>query len=216
MTLNFTNTKDSNDLYFDIENVNLSLVNGLRRAVLSEFKTIGFKTEEYLNSDLKVIENTASIHNEYILHRIGLVPIHYESIKSFDPSKYLFILKKENTTNITIDVTSEDFVVINTETGEEENSIDFFPPDPQTKDFILILKLKPNPNKKGEKLHIEGTASIDSGSQNARFSPVSCVAFKNKIDETKKDAGLEDYLSKNLSSEESTNSKLIKSKTLEF
>ena len=82
MTLKFINTKDPNDLYLEIENVNLSLVNGIRRAVLSEYKTIGFKTEEYLNSDLKVIENTSSIHNEYILHRIGLVPIHFESINS--------------------------------------------------------------------------------------------------------------------------------------
>lgn len=216
MTLNFTDTQNPNDLYLEIQNVNLSLVNGIRRAILSEYNTIGFKTEEYLNSDLKVLENTSSIHNEYILHRIGLVPIHYESVKSFDSSKYLFILKKENTTNTIIDVTSEDFIVINTETGNEENSKDFFPPDTDTNDFILILKLKPNPNKKGEKLHIEGSASIGSGSQNARFSPVSCIAFKNKIDETKKEAGLENYLSKHLSPEESTNSKLIKSKTLEF
>ena len=139
MSLEFITNKDPNKLQVELNNINLSLVNAIRRVVLSDFPTIGFKTEEYLNSDLKVITNTSSINNEYILHRLGLVPIYYPNIKSFDPSNYKFILNKENTTNSTISIKSNDFKVINIETGEEEDTIKFFPPDPITNDFILIL-----------------------------------------------------------------------------
>ena len=188
MSLTFKKSTELNELSFTIQDVNLSLVNAIRRVILSEFPTVGFNTDDYLNSDLKVITNTSSINIEYILHRLGLVPIHITNIKSFSPSKYKFIIDKQNTTNVNISVKSNDIKVINLETGKEEDSTTFFPPDPITKDHILILRLKQNPNKIGEKLHVEGTASIGIGENNARYSPVSCATFNNKIDEKKKQA----------------------------
>lgn len=216
MSLKFDTNKDTFSLNIEISNINLSLVNAIRRSILSEFPTIGFKTEDYVNSDLKVIENTSSMHNEYLLHRIGLVPIHYDNINNFDPEKYKFVLKMENTTNSTISVKSNHIKVINNNTGEEEDSNKFFPPDPDTKDFILLHKLKPNPNKIGEKIHIEGKASINIGSVNSRFSPVSCVTFSNKIHKEKKQKAMEDYLKQKLSKEELSNAKLVKSTEIDF
>jgi DNA-directed RNA polymerase subunit L len=216
MSLKFDTNKDPFSLNIEIGNINLGLVNAIRRIILSEFPTIGFKTEDYVNSDLKVIENTSSMHNEYLLHRIGLVPIHYDTINKFDPEKYKFVLKMENNTNSTISVKSNNIKVINNNTGEEEDSNKFFPPDPDTKDFILLHKLKSNPNKIGEKIHIEGRASINIGSVNSRFSPVSCVAFSNKIHKEKKNKAMEDYLKQKLSKEELTNTKLVKSTELDF
>ena len=216
MSLKFEKSSDLNSLNLQIDNINLSLVNAIRRCILAEFPTIGFKTEDYVNSDLKVIENTSSMHNEYILHRIGLVPIHYDSIKKFDPEKYKFILKMENNTNSTISIKSNDIKVFNNETREEEKSINFFPPDPDTKDYLLLHKLKSNPNKIGEKLHIEGKASINVGSVNSRFSPVSCVTFQNKIDNDKKNKARKIYVTKQLSKEQLTNTKLVKSTELDF
>ena len=155
MSLNIVN-HDNETINFDMEDVDTSFVNALRRLVLSDYETIGFNTDEYLNSDLKIIDNTSSLHNEFILHRFGLVPINIEDVNTFYNSKYTFSLQKENTTTEMISVTTEDFKVINTETNEEEPSINFFPPNKNTGEYILLLKLKSNPNNKGEKINIEG------------------------------------------------------------
>ena len=216
MSITFQKSSDPNELEFTIQDVNLSLVNAIRRVILSEFPTVGFNTDDYLNSDLKVLTNTSSINIEYILHRLGLVPIHITNLKTFSSSKYKFIIDKQNTTDSTISVKSNDIKVLNLETGKEEDSNNFFPPDPITKDHILILKLKQNPNKIGERLHVEGSASIGIGSVNARYSPVSCATFNNKIDETKKQTALEQHLSKTLSSDEKKDVEKVKKATLNF
>ena len=69
MSITFQKSSDPNELEFTIQDVNLSLVNAIRRVILSEFPTVGFNTDDYLNSDLKVLTNTSSINIEYILHR---------------------------------------------------------------------------------------------------------------------------------------------------
>ena len=93
-----------------------------------------------------------------------------------------------------ISVTTEDFTVINTETNKEEETIKFFPPNPISGEYILILKLKSNPNGDGEKIHIEGNASRSSGSKNARYCPASCVYYRNMIDENKLNIGFDNFL----------------------
>ena len=212
MSIVFEKSEDINNLNIEISNVNLSIINAMRRVILSEYPTIGFNIDDYLNSDIKVITNTSSINNEFIMHRIGLVPIHYSSIKAFDSSKYKFVIDKQNTSNSTISVKSNDFKVYNTETGNEEDSIKFFPPEPITNDFILILRLKQNPNKIGEKIHVEGKASIGTGSINARYSPVSCITFNNKIDESKKATALQNHLDKTMQNDDAS----IDKETLNF
>ena len=66
MSLRFK-AKDNLKLEFELTNLNVSFVNALRRIILSEVETVGFNTDDYINSDLKVIENTTSAHNEFIL-----------------------------------------------------------------------------------------------------------------------------------------------------
>jgi DNA-directed RNA polymerase subunit L/DNA-directed RNA polymerase alpha subunit len=216
MALSFIDTKDPYNINFELKDIPVSLVNAIRRTAMTDYVTVGFKTEEYVNSDLQVLHNSSSVHNEYILHRLGLIPINIENITAFNPSNYKFILNKQNDTNNTIDVTSEHFTIINMETDEEEDVNDFFPPDPITGDHILILKLKSNPNKKGEKIHIEGKCSKGTGKENARFMPTSCIAFNNKRDDTKMSEALEDFLQATLTEEQLTNSKIVKNKSLEF
>ena len=83
-------------LKFDLENVHPSYVNGIRRAILNNVDTIGFKTEPHNESDIIINENTSSLHNEFLLHRIGMIPINYPDPDSFDADKYRFILDVEN------------------------------------------------------------------------------------------------------------------------
>ena len=197
MNLNFvvTNTEDPYLLKFTLENTSASFANSIRRTIISDVETAGFDTEDYSTSSVRVIENTSALHNEFLLHRIGMIPINITDTSSFDTSKYKFTLNVENTTNVIMDVTTADFEVVNTETGTTEETLDFFPPNRLTGENILIVKLKPNPGGKGEKVHLEGTAVIGNGAMNARFSPTSAVMYVNQIDPTKVDAAMTKYIS---------------------
>ena len=188
-------------LKFDL-NCDVSLANAIRRTILTDVPTAGFKTEPYEESDVKIIENTSSLHNEFLSHRIGMTPLYVENVNNFDPEKYLFKLDIHNKSTKTIHVTTNDFKIINKDTnGEIENS-NFFKPNEITNDFILLIKLKPNPDGDGEKINIEAKASVNSGELNSRYSPVSCVTYTNKIDEEKYKKALKEYLESKKSSDE--------------
>ena len=185
---------ETDTIKFDVANCNSSFVNAIRRIIITDVETISFKTEDYLNSDLKVIENTTSLHNEFILHRMGLIPVYCDNISLYNPDTYKFTLKKENKTQNIIDVTTNDIQVLNLETNILEDTEKFFPKNEITNDHILIVKLKPNPNGDGQKIHIEGKSSKGTGSSHIRFSPVSNVIFINKEDPKKVDAGFSKYV----------------------
>ena len=183
---------NKNELNLELKDVDTSIVNGIRRVCLAEYITIAFNTEDYINSDLKVIKNTCGLHNEFLLHRIGLVPIHANP-DLFDVNKYKFILKKKNEGNTTISVTAGDFTVIDTETGKNIDPKKFFPPN-ERNSYILLTKLKSNPDNKGEEIHIEGKGSKNNGKKHARYQPVSCITYKNKRDPDKVQDALDKYL----------------------
>jgi len=185
---------ETDTIKFDVANCNSSFVNAIRRTIITDVETISFDTEDYVNSDLKIIENTTSLHNEFILHRMGMIPVYNENVSAYNPDTYKFTLKKENKTQNIIDVTTNDIQVLNLETNALENTEKFFPKNEITKDHILIVKLKPNPSGDGQKIHIEGKSSKGSGSTHIRFSPVSNVIFINKEDPEKVDAGFSEYV----------------------
>lgn len=189
-----TNKDDQFLLNFTLENSCSSFANSIRRTIISGVDTAGFDTEDYETSSIKVIENTCSLHNEFLLHRIGMIPINVINTKAFDTSKFKFILNVQNTGNVIMDVTTANFEVVNTETGNKEDTLKFFPPNRITGENILITRLKPNPDGKGEKVHLEGACVIRNGSFNARFSPVSAAMFVNKIDQSKVDTAMQKYL----------------------
>jgi len=201
---------DTNTLHFDIHNIDLSLVNALRRIIMSEVPTVGFRTEPYEKSNVKIITNTSSLHNEFISHRFGMIPIHIKNVDIYNNDEYKFILNVTNETSEIIDVTTKDIQVlkINRAKNEYEKISDedrnaMFPPDPISKNHILINRLKPDTSGQdiGEVLHIEATAVVSNGQENARWSPVSQVSFTNKVDTEKTDKVLlqlkNDYKSKN-------------------
>lgn len=190
-------TPDKDTLNFVVSGCNSSFVNAIRRTILSEVETVSFNIDDYENSDLKVIKNTSSLHNEFLLHRLGQIPVNIMDVDGFNPDSYKFLLKKQNTTNNLINVTTADFKVTNLETGKQEDTIKFFPPSDITGDNILIITLKNNPTGEGEEVYVEGKCSKGIGKENSRFSPVSCVVFTNKKDKAKAQAAFEEMV-KNL------------------
>ena len=184
-----------NYIQFNITDVDVSLVNALRRIILSEYPTVAFNTDDYLNSDLKVKENTSFLHNEMLLHRIGLVPIHADPT-DWDSKKLQFSLEAENKTKKSLLVTTKDFVIIDTETSEKLDTNIFFPPNPITNDNIIIAILKPNPGEEGQKISISGIATVGVGQMHSRFCPVSKAVYEFVKDEKKVKEHLEKAVEK--------------------
>jgi DNA-directed RNA polymerase subunit L/DNA-directed RNA polymerase alpha subunit len=190
---------------FRISPTNVAIANTLRREILSSVKTVGFRTEPFQNSDIKISVNTGRIHNEMIAHRIGLIPVAVTEVDTFDPSQYDFELDVENTTNSMMDVTASDFKIYNRSSPTEEGILvpteKVFPPDPITGSTVLITRLHPqmNPDAPKERLKLKIKASIGVGSDNIRWSPVSQCSYEYTMDENpeKIEAVFRIWLSKN-------------------
>ena len=69
-----------------------SLINSLRRILLTDIPTISFKMDETgENTDIKMITNNTSLHNEMLIHRISLIPLYIDPVNYM--KNYLFECK---------------------------------------------------------------------------------------------------------------------------
>ena len=64
------------NLKFELTNTELSVANALRRIIIAEVSTMAIDL-------VQVKENTSVLNDEFIAHRIGLVPIVSESVDQF-------------------------------------------------------------------------------------------------------------------------------------
>ena len=166
-------------------NANVTLANAIRRMIISATPSVAFRTEPAETSEMTISINTTPLVNEIISHRIGMIPI-LADITTFDPSRYEFVLDKENTSKEMIDVTAADFQVF---MKNPENPLEapiqvpteqFFPPDPITGETVLITRLRPQWNRSApnEHLKLKAKASISTGQENIRWSPVSQCSYE--------------------------------------
>lgn len=157
---------------FEAHGVDLALINGVRRVILTDIPVVGFQGEE--TPSLTILANNGPLHNEFMLHRIGLIPIHMseEETETFEEENYTFELDVHNDSANMKNVTTREFTVKNTKTGRENNPAVFFPADTLTGDSVLITRLRP-----GEHLHVKGHAVKSTARTHACFSPVSLCTF---------------------------------------
>ena len=195
--------KDNKHLQFKITDVDLSIVNSIRRIILSEIPSIALNFDPVSdnNHDITIHNNHSALHNEYLSHRLSLLPMCFpEDIVDgdFNQNDYVFKLKVKNTTTNTITVNSHDIKIFNSK-GKlypQEFHEQIFPKDPFTKSYIIITKLRPNiynPDM-GEEIDIEFKGSKNVAKLHARWATVCCCAFSNTIDETAAKAALEDIM----------------------
>ena len=71
---------ETDSIEFQLKNVDLSIANTLRRIIISEVPTMAIDM-------VQVSENTSPLFDEFIVHRLGLIPL-----KSDDIDKYYFPL----------------------------------------------------------------------------------------------------------------------------
>ena len=178
-------------IQFTIKDIELSIVNAIRRIILSELPNVAFYFDPYDvdNNDIIIKNNNSVLHNEFLAHRISLIPIHFHEneINDFKPDDYRFILKKKNTLSSQINITTKDIEIFNNndEKYDEKFRERLFPKNKITNDYILITKLKPNlyEPQKGEEIDIEFKGSINIAKKHSRWCPTSQSCYYNKIDE---------------------------------
>lgn len=188
-------------LSFLISNVDLSVVNSLRRIVLSEIPTIGFYFDPYdqERTDIVVHKNTGALHNEYLSHRVSLVPLYFNlsEIQSFEPKRYKFVLKKKNTSSETVLVTTKDFEIFDDGKKMPDSFRErLLPACKATRDHVLITKLRANmyDQSQGEEIDIECTPSVGKGQDHARWCAVSQCSFFNEVDPEKEQKAFEELV----------------------
>jgi DNA-directed RNA polymerase subunit L len=173
MLSNYNYNKISDKHTFVLNDVDLGIINSIRRIILSEIPVVGFYGED--EPTIKIFNNTGPLHNEFMIHRIGLIPLNIseEITEDYEDGDYEFYLNVENKSNKTINITTANFTGTYKEkelTKEELNKI--FPPNNITKSHILITRLRPS-----EHLNLKATAIKRTGKLNASFSPVSLSNF---------------------------------------
>ena len=173
---------DHNTISFELLNTDLTIANALRRIIISEVPTMAIDIVE-------IEENTSALHDEFLAHRCGLIPLVSVDIDNFvylnqcqcmyancDKCSVMFDLNVHNTTNDIYEVTSADiFPKRNDGSTVAVKFVDGKTGEPQ--DPITIMKLG-----KFQQLNFRLLARKGTGRQHAKWSPVAtCIMFKEPV-----------------------------------
>jgi len=157
------------DLNNDSKEIKTSFANALRRTIVSDIYT-------YIINDETIIffDNTSMLNNEFLKHRLTLIPIisdldniHYEDIKITCKKKN----ENENMENIYV----SDFICVDNKNNIIDNNILFKYPT------ILFAKLKNNQFLSFECKLTKNNAYYGG----SFFSPVSVCVYTFKLDDKK-------------------------------
>lgn len=204
------------DIKGDTENgLHKSIVNGIRRTLLSFIPSVAFRT---LNDDLdiRIVKNTTSLHNEFMLHRISMIPLY------IDPEdykqQYLFYLNVSESPDSPIrTVTASDFQIyplkqdidpneikelqlsnynMETPLSEEQKKSIFRPFSFRGKDsYCIITELKQSGSSQKQELELYGVPSVSYAYEDARWQSVSRASYMFKKNEKLFQSVLEEKIS---------------------
>jgi DNA-directed RNA polymerase subunit L len=162
---------------FEINNIDLAIINGIRRVILTDIPIAGIIGEKLENDDpsVDIVINNGALHNEIIIHRIGLIPIclKEEEIDDYKDNSIHIELNVKNTTNKTLDVLTSDITATRNSVNIDKKELaDIFPANKISGNHILITRLRT-----GEHLHFKAKVVKRTGRDNASFNPVSLSNF---------------------------------------
>jgi len=176
--------KVANRYDFQVHNMDLAIINGIRRVILSEVPVLGFMGEG--EPSIKIHKNNGPLHNEFMIHRLGMLPLHFteEETEGFVENEWEFYLDMKNIGTSMMNITTNDM-------KGKKNNVELsvkelqriFPLGAVTKRPILITRLR-----QGEELSFTATVVKDIAKTHAAFSPVSrCNFFYIQDDVKNKD-----------------------------
>jgi len=183
-TIMFSSLKEKdNSIEFEIKNISKSIVNAIRRTCLSNIRNTAFDEVNF-----KV--NTTSLHDEFLKHRIELIPVLLERFDEKTISNYTFKLHVTNKPNEPTYVTTNDIEVFEVIDGIEKKVVfkNMFIQEPNP---ILITRFPTIiDDKEIQKLNVEFKLRVGTGIIHTKYSPTTiCVSIpqKDKNDETNND-----------------------------
>jgi DNA-directed RNA polymerase subunit L len=218
---------DNYAVSFELSRVHKSLANAIRRVCLSEIPVVSFD-DTYHNTvsenNIKIHKNISVLHNEFIAHRLSLLPIcMYKSPKlklvahinssnntivyEFKDAKnipqFSLKIKNDQETRTRLGTTAQDNIIdVTTEYFEvsEGNIRDYFIPDYITGDYPLIHIIKPISTteevQNAEELIIDMSCSPGIGKENARNCAVGTITYEFvKDDQSVIDTNFDKYMS---------------------
>ncbi len=186
---------DNDELKFTLSGINVSIVNALRRIILSEIPIVVFRVSPNDKNKCNIIANTCGLNNEIVKHRLSCIPIHIKDVNEFPLKNYMLELHVQNNTDTTIYVTTKDFVIKDLVSGKAlpENKIrEIFPADEMTGDFIDFVRLKAKPAEEiqGKIIHLTSEFDIGTAKEDAAYNVVSTCSYGNTIDDAAQEAKL--------------------------
>jgi len=180
-----------NYLEFQLENVSRHFANALRRAMIAEVPTLAI-------DNLRVYQNTSPLPDEYIAHRLGLIPFDSSAEKHFcfydqcscaggcEKCTVLFKIDVKCTEDVPILVTADDLVRLPCEDMDMASHHDnvhpaFIPTENNATAPVVIAKLS-----KGQSLQLVVEVKKSIGRVHAKWAPV-CISAYHQIADIKFD-----------------------------
>jgi DNA-directed RNA polymerase subunit L len=195
--------KKDNKIIFKVKDVDVSIINSIRRVILAEIENVAFEFKPFNTGEqqkIKIFTNTCPLHNEIIEQRLSMLPINLtvNEILDFDENNYKFVINKKNETNTLMNVTTDDIEIFdnNNKKYDDKFTKRVFPKNKYSGDHILITKLKPNliNIKDGNEINIEMKATKDKAQNYSGFGYVSQCMYYNIVDEKKAEKELKKRL----------------------
>ena len=170
---NYDSKDPSNKHTFEIHNVDISFINGIRRVILTDIPICGFVGEA--EPTVEIFKNTGPLHNEIMSHRIGLVPVCLteDEVENYEEGSIVFELNVSNENISRLNVHSGN--IKGTINGKDFTPVELariFPKNPVSDSHILITRLRPT-----EELHFKATVVKRTGRYHSSFCPVSLSNF---------------------------------------
>lgn len=174
---------------FVVKNCNVSLINALRRTIISQVPTVVFRTTPYEKSLVQIEENTTRLNNEIIKQRLSCIPIHIVD-ETIDLDDYIVELDEENDTTSIKYVTTEHFKIKNIKTDkylDRKEVQRIFPKNDMTNEYILIARLRPSMSTDtvGESLKLTGKMTRSNAQEDSCFNVSSTCSYSMLQDPVK-------------------------------
>ena len=157
--------KDETNLRLIIRDVDVSLMNALRRIALAEVPSMAI-------DEVVMIENSAILQDEIIAHRLGLTPLKTD-LDSYNLPEDCSCQSEFGCNLCRVTLTLDAEAKDGTRTVYSGELISENPSIVPVSDKVPLVKLA-----KGQKLKLEAYARLGKGKNHAKWQPVSMCAYK--------------------------------------
>ncbi|KAI9592226.1 DNA-directed RNA polymerase [Syncephalis fuscata] len=162
---------DKDRVQFILSNADLSVANALRRAIIGEVPTIAIDIVQFE-------ENTTVLPDEFIAHRLGLIPLYSANVEQFKYTTECVCTEYCNSCSVVLTLeakcTREGETVMVTSRDLQSHDPKVSPVMSDEFDQgIMIVKLH-----KGQEIKLTCIARKGTGRIHAKWSPVAAVGFE--------------------------------------